>query len=306
MKKIPPIKQFRNYLIYLAIILLIKFIQLWPRRTAIKITRGIGQLSFKLAGKSKKRIEQNLIKALGNEKSPEEIKRLTKDVFMHNFSAVADYIRLPLMTKDDINSIVKVEGIEHLEKAYAEGRGVIMLTAHLGNWELLGSWVAKNDFPMAVIGARIRNPHLEKLVINFRRRCGLKNIKRGHDTRDIIKALKQGLGTGMLIDQDTKVQGEFINFFGFPAHTATAPYRLAKKYNSPIIPVFIHLHEDYTYHIEFFKEVELHNSGNEPQDMLDTLQECSTIIENIIRKHPEQWSWIHRRWKTQPNFHQAA
>ena len=237
--------------------------------------------------------------ALGNEKTPDEIKKLTRGVFMHTFSAAADYVRLPIMTTDEINSIIKVNGIEHLKKAYAKNRGVIMLSAHLGNWELLGIWIAKNGFPAAAIGARIRNPHLEKLIMKFRSQCGLKNIKRGNDTREIIKSLKQGQGIGMLIDQNTKVQGEFVNFFNLPAHTATAPYRLAKKYGSPIIPVFIHLHKDYTYHIEFLEEIKLHNTGNETQDMVNTLQDCSTVIENIILRFPEQWSWIHRRWKKQ-------
>ncbi len=306
MKKISAIKQIRNYIIYIFILLLIKFIQLWPRRTAIKITQGIGQLSFRLASKSKKRIEQHLTKAFGKEKSSKEIKELTKEVFMHSFTAAADYVRLPLMTTDEINSLIKVDGIRHLEKAYAKNRGVIMLSAHLGNWELLGIWVAKNGFPAAAIGARIRNPYLEKLVMKFRRQCGLKNIKRGNDTREIIKALRLGQGIGLLIDQSTKVQGEFVNFFGLPAHTATAPYRLAKKFGSPIIPVFIHLHKDYTYHIEFLEEIKLHNTGNETQDTIDTLQDCSTVIENIVRKYPEQWSWIHRRWKKQPKFQKSA
>jgi KDO2-lipid IV(A) lauroyltransferase len=306
MKKISAIKQLRNYIIYIFILLLIKFIQLWPRRTAIKITQGIGQLSFRLAFKSKRRIKQHLTKAFGQEKSSEEIKKLTKDVFMHSFTAAADYVRLPIMTSDEINNIIKVDGIEHLEKAYAKNRGVIMLSAHLGNWELLGVWVAKQGFPSMAVGARIRNPHLGKLVIKFRRQCGLKNIKRGNDTREIIKALKQGQGVGMLIDQSTKVQGEFVNFFGFPAHTATAPYRLAKKYGSPIIPIFIHLHKDYTYHIECLEEIKLHHSGDDHQDIIDTLQDCSTVIEGFVRKHPEQWSWIHRRWKKQPDFQKTA
>jgi KDO2-lipid IV(A) lauroyltransferase len=271
----------------------------------MKIARGIGQFSFKLAFKSKKRITQNLFKAFEKEKSPEEIRKLTKEVFLHTFSAAADYARLPIMTADDIDSIVKVEGIEHLEKAYARKRGVLMLSAHLGNWELLGIWTVLNGFPSMAVGARIRNPHLEKLVIRFREQYGLKNIKRGNDTREIIKALKQGQGVGMLIDQSTKVQGEFVNFFGYPAHTATAPYRLAKKYGSPIIPIFIHLHNDCTYHIECFPEIKLHTAGSDHQNMVNTLQDCSDTIENIIRKHPEQWSWIHRRWKKQPDLNKT-
>lgn len=306
MKKIPTIKQVRNYIIYILIRLLINFLQLWPRQIAIKITRGIGHLSFRLASKSKNRIKQQLTKVYGKEKSSEEIKKLTKDVFMHYFTAVADYVRLPIMTTAELNSLIKVDGIEHLEEAYAKNRGVIMLSAHLGNWELLGIWVPKNGFPAAAIGARIRNPYLEKLVLQFRRQCGLKNIKRGNNTREIIKALKLGQGVGMLIDQSTKVQGEFVNFFGYPAHTATAPYRLAKKYGSPIIPIFIHLHSDYSYHIECFSEIKLHTAGSEHQNMIDTLQDCSDTIENILRKHPEQWSWIHRRWKKQPKFQKSA
>ncbi len=306
MKKIPAIKQVRNYIIYIFIRLLINFLQLWPRQTTIKITRGIGQLSFRLASKSRNRIKQHLTKVYGKEKSAEEIKKLTKNVFMHSFSAAADYVRLPIMTTAEINSLIKVDGIEHLEKAYAENRGVIMLSAHLGNWELLGIWVSNNGFPAAAIGARIRNPYLEKLVMKFRRQCGLKNIKRGNDTREIIKALRLGQGVGMLIDQSTKVQGEFVDFFGYPAHTATAPYRLAKKYGSPIIPIFIHLHDDYTYHIECFPKIKLHTTGSNHQNMINTLQECSTVIENIIRKHPEQWTWIHRRWKKQPRYSKSA
>ena len=116
----------------------------------------------------------------------------------------------------------------------------------------------------------------------------------------ILRALKKGHSVGMLIDQDTKVQGVFVDFFGKPAHTPTGPSVLARKLDLPIIPIFMYMKDDLTYHLECQPPLELIKTSNQEKDIKDYTQKCSDAYEAIIRRYPEQWVWMHKRWKTQP------
>jgi KDO2-lipid IV(A) lauroyltransferase len=293
-------KKIRNDLSYLLALAVIRFLRILPRPVAIKFMRLLARFVFLFAKKERRKILRHLSMAYGSEKTPEEIQKICKNVFLHFFSVVTDYVRLPGMSRDDINKMVTVDGVENLKKAYAKGKGVILLTAHFGNWELLGAWTAQNGFPLKVVGKRLFDQHFDKLVVNIRNEAGYGNISRGNGTKEIIRTLGKGQGIGMLIDQDTDVQGVFVDFFGHPAHTASAPFRLAKKYDTPIIPIFARLRSDFSYHIECLEPVAIADSADEDQDMVDTLQRCSDAIEQFIRQYPEQWAWMHRRWKKQP------
>lgn len=300
MRRISIWKKIRNNLSYLLVLALIKFLRILPRQVAIKLMRLVGRLVFFLAKHERKKIIRHLNLAYGQEKTQEEMQGICKNVFLHFFTVVTDYARLPVMSRDDINKIVTVDGIENLQKAYAKGKGVILLTAHFGNWELLGAWTAQNGFPLKVVGKELFDPNFDKLIVTIRNEAGYGNISRGNGTKEIIRTLARGQGIGMLIDQDTNVQGVYVNFFGHPAHTASAPFRLAKKYDTPLIPIFACLRSDLTYHIKCLEPIALAHSTNEDQDMVDTIQKCSDIIEQTIRQHPGQWAWMHKRWKKQP------
>lgn len=279
---------------------LIWFLRRLSRRQAIALMRLVGRLLFLLDTRGRARTLRHLSMAFGKEKSPAEIDRLAAGVYRHFSTALADIMRLPLLLAAGLDSLIQARGMHHLDQALATGQGVLMITGHFGNWELLGAWMAKSGYPLRVVGAPLENPGLDQIVVEMRNQAGYTNIARGEATRDIIRYLRQGAAIGMLIDQDTRVQGVFVSFFGHPAHTPTGPVLLARKFKLPIIPIFMHLKDDLTYQVECEPPLALRHTDDEAGDILANTQACSDAYERIIRRFPEQWVWMHKRWKTQP------
>lgn len=295
-------KEIRNSALYIVVMFFMQILRLLPRRWAIGVMRTFARLTFALSKRNRNKTIKHLTMAYGDEKTPEEINELARNVFLHFFTVTVDLARLPIIIKKGINKLTTVEGIEHLDKAIASTKtGIMMLTAHFGNWELLGAWLAQNGYPMRVVGMPLFDPRLDKILVNTRNKAGYTNIARGSGTREIIRSLREGYAIGMLIDQDTNVQGTFVNFFGRPTWTPTGPLVLARKFKVPVVPIFMSLQDDYTYHIECKEPVNLEYTENEAKDLEINTQKVSDIYEETIRRNPSQWVWIHKRWKTQPN-----
>jgi len=155
-------------------------------------------------------------------------------------------------------------------------------------------------YPVSVVGRSLNNRRLDRLLVAHRERFGLRNIARGKATRQILRALHRGEMVGFLIDQDTEVEGTFVDFFGRSAYTPTGPITLALKLGAPIVPVAIHRERDDTYHLVVRPRMELAQTGDETEDKRINTANCSKILEDFIREHPAQWVWMHRRWKTTP------
>jgi len=293
-------KQIKNDLIYLAARIFVKLVRWLPRRAALAMMRRLGVWAYYLARKEREKTIRHLTWAFGLEKSVAEISELARRVFRHWGAAAADAIRTPMLTADELARMVNVEGEEHLRRARAAGRGVIILTGHFGNWELLASWIARNGYPLYVVGRSAYDPRLDRMIVAGRAQAGYRNIARGKGTREIVRTLKENQCLGLLIDQDTKVEGVFVDFFHRPAHTAIGPAVLAKKYGAAIVPTFIYLLTDDTYHIEFQPALRLEFSNDHDQNWTPLIQQCSDTIENMVRRYPEQWVWMHERWKKTP------
>jgi len=299
-------KRAKNDFIYFAAVLAVRFLRASSRLTAIRFMRGLGWIAFHLAHSERRKTVEHLSRAFAADKSPARIRAMAKGVFLHFATAAADAIRLPNLIRDDLNRLVTHSGMHYLENALARGNGVIALTAHFGNWELLGAWLAQRGYPLKVVGRRAYDPRLDRMIVETRNQCGYTNITRGAGTREIIRTLRRGQILGMLIDQDTRVEGVFVDFFNQPAHTATGPVELARKFGSPIVPIFLRLRNDLTYRIECQEPMELVSSGDEKRDLHINTQKCSHIYENIIKRYPEQWAWMHERWKKKPALQTSA
>lgn len=295
-----PAKKLRNDLFYLLVVWFIRLVRLLPRRTTLTMMRLLGRLGFALARGPRGRTIKHLTFVYGHQKSAAAIKDLARRVFIHFATAAGDLLRLPVILKNDINKLVTASGLEHLDRAFATGHGLLMITCHFGNWEILGAWLAKNGYRMNVVGTTLFDPRLDQILVETRNNAGYTNIARGKGTRDIIRTLKKGEAVGMLIDQDTKADGVFVNFFGRPAHTPTGPVVLARRLGLPIIPIFCYLKDDFTYQIDCLPPLELVKTDNEAYDILVNTQKCSDAYETMIRRFPEQWVWMHKRWKNQP------
>jgi KDO2-lipid IV(A) lauroyltransferase len=292
-------KRIRRWLVYIFVLFFVKVLRSVDRLTAIRLTLLIGRIAFCLAKGARNRTIRHLTWAFGNEKSPEEIRSLAQKTFLNLAVTTADAIRLPILIEQGLNNFVTVEGFHHLEKARAKGKGTIFLSGHFGNWELLAAWVVQNGIPLKVIGRPAYDPRLDEMLVDVRNKAGYTNIPRGKGTKEIVRSLKRGYALGLLIDQDTRVKGVFVDFFDRPAHTATGPVILSQKFGAPIVPIFIRLREDLTYHVYCGEELSLENTGDKERDLIVNTQKCSDVYERIIRRFPDQWVWMHQRWKKQ-------
>jgi KDO2-lipid IV(A) lauroyltransferase len=286
---------------YILVALLVKVIRDIPRHYGIAVMKSMANLFHILAPEHHAVMIYNLTLAFGDEKTVGEIQRIARDVPRHFAIAGVDSLRIPNMIREGLDRYVKSDNMHILDEAMRSGKGAVILTGHFGNWELMGAYVAQKQYPIHVVGSPLKNPLLDHLLVTMRNNAGYRNIPRGKNPREILKTLKKGGFLGVLIDQDIKkINGVFVNFFGRKAHTPIGPVVLASRFEIPIIPMFMHLEKDLTYHIQCFDPIELIHSGDAENDILVNTQKCSDVYEKVIRRHPEQWAWIHRRWKRKP------
>jgi len=293
-------RKIKHRVIYSSVLAFVAFLRCLPRRAAFKMTRGMGWAAFYLLKSKRVRTLKHLTAAFGREKSASDIRRIAKQVFLNFGAFAADAVLAPRLMGNGIHKLITAEGLEHLDSLSRNNEGAILLTAHFGNWELLAAWVARCGYKFKVVAAPQTNPWTNRLIADMRKGAGYQSIERGNHTREILRALAGGHSIGVLIDQGTKVDGVFVKFFDQWACTPVGPVRLALKYGLKIIPVFIHLRSDDTYHVEVKGPLSLVVTGDKRHDLIVNTQMCSDVYEAVIREHPEQWLWVMRRWKKQP------
>jgi len=291
-----------NLGIYYLVVALVRFLNLIPRKAGIGLMRWLSFPFYLLSIKQRRLTILHLTQVFGGEKSEREIKRMARNVFRHFATVGVDAVRMPLLLKEGIDRYVTAENMHYLEEAYKKGRGMILLTGHFGNWELMGAWVASRGYPLHVIGSSESNPWVNDYIVEHRRKAGYITIARAKETRKIIKALQKGYPLGILMDQDTRAKGIFVDFFGKKANTPIGPILLARRYNIPIVPMFMNIKESLTYHVKCLEPIILSDTGNPEKDLYADVWKCNEIYEKVIREHPEQWAWMHRRWRRQPDL----
>jgi Kdo2-lipid IVA lauroyltransferase/acyltransferase len=269
---------------YFMMALVMKAIQAMPRRYGIGIMSALADVFHILAPEHHAVMIYNLKLAFGDEKTVREIQKIAQDVPRHFAVVGVDTLRIPNIIREGIDCYVKAENMHILDEALRAGNGAILLTGHFGNWELLGAYVAQKNYPIQVVGTPLKNPLLDKLLVNMRNGAGYLNRPRGKSAKEILRALKEGALLGILMDQDIKnLNGVFVDFFGRKAHTPIGPVVLAAKFGIPIIPMFMHLEKDLTYHIQCFDPIELTHTGDTERDIVTNTQNCSDVYEKIIR-----------------------
>ncbi len=218
----------------------------------------------------------------------------------HFGRSLAEILLFDAKSVDSLLSKVEVHGLEIIQEEMKKGRGAIMITAHLGNWELLGAFLTSRGLPLKVVATRSHNRKINELLVYLRKSRKVETIYRHDSPRQMLKALKNNCLLGMLIDQDTKVDGVFVDFFGQPAYTAKGPAVLSMATGAPVIPTFIRRTPEGGHEVFIEEPVEMEKTKDKEKDILINTQKLSRIIEKYIRKYPEQWVWMHNRWKTRP------
>lgn len=216
--------------------------------------------------------------------------------------SVLSFARSPRLTPENITDWIRYDGFEHYERARAGGKGVLFLTAHLGNWELSALAHGLYGHPMSIVVRPLDNPHLDRLVTRHRTLSGNRIIEKTDSPRRIFEALDAGRDVGVLIDQNASLEsGVFVDFFGVKACASTGLTKLALRTRAPVVPGFALWEPSQgRYVLRFWPPLDMTVSGDAQIDVQVNTQRMHSLLESIIRRYPDQWLWIHRRWKTRP------
>ena len=214
----------------------------------------------------------------------------------------AEFAHFPLYTKENIDRIVLLDGFENFASAQARGKGVLFLTGHMSAWELAPFAQALFGHPLHFLVRAIDNSRVDALVTRYRCRSGNLPIEKNQSARAVLKTLHAGGTVGILADHNTlPAEGVFVDFFGIPACTTAGLARFALHSDAAVVPGFLHWDAALRkYRLCFEPAVELTRSGDEATDIRENTQRFTRVIENYVRKYPDQWLWLHRRWKTRP------
>ncbi len=277
-----------------------RIVLLLPRKTALNLGVLLAGLLFLLSRREKARAFSNLSMAFGTEKSPRGILRICRLCFENLGKGLMEVLQFPRLNSENLGRLVSFEGKQNIDEALNKGKGVIVLTAHFGNWELLGASLALLGYDVAFIVRPVRSPRLEALVNENRESMGIECIYRGTSIKKALWCLRRNGVLGILSDIDTRVDGVFVDFFGRPAFTPRGPVSIALRTGSTLVPMFIIRQEDDTHRIVAERHLELKLTGDQEKDIKLNTARFTKIIESYIRKYPEQWIWVHQRWKTRP------
>jgi KDO2-lipid IV(A) lauroyltransferase len=244
------------------------------------------------------KIIAHLSLAYGREKSVRDIYVLARLNFIMLGKNAGDVFRsMRVKSLSDLEKFLITSGLENFEHANLRNKGVIFLTSHLGAFDLQITNMALRGLKPNIIGTTLKDPRLNDLLVNYRNAFGAIAIERGKETFRLIKALKSGGAIAILIDHATKVKSVYVDFFGMPASTPIGAAVLAMKTGAAVIPTTIYLGEDNKQHMEILPEIPVTITGDEEKDIVTNTQRFTTFIEEQVRKHPEQWVWMHERWK---------
>jgi KDO2-lipid IV(A) lauroyltransferase len=272
-----------------------------PRWLARLLAEGLAWAVFHALGRLRRVGERNLSLALPGLPKGEHGKIL-RSVYRYLGWQLVEFCRMPRYTRENTQHWIRTDGLEHYLAAEALGRGVLVLTGHLGAWELSSFYHSLMGHPMGMVIRRLDNRRLDEFVNGIRCLHGNRVLHKDDFARGLLTAMHEGGAVGILMDTNmTPPQGEFVKFFGIPACTASGLARIALKTGAAVLPGFM-LWEpaEKKYVLHFGRQMHFSETGDTEADVLAATQKCNDVLESWIRRYPEQWLWIHRRWKTRP------
>jgi KDO2-lipid IV(A) lauroyltransferase len=291
----------KEWLEYAPVWLILKILGALPRRVTRGFAASVTSLLFSLQPKLQKTAEFNLRLAFPDWTDAQR-KDVTRKMVRNLGWMAAEFARLPRLRKENIENVVILEGHENFLEGQRRGKGVLYLTGHIGAWELSSFAHALYGFPLHYMARPLDNKHLDALVNQYRCASGNLPIFKNESARVMLKILKDSGTVGILADQNTlPAEGVFVDFFGKSACTTTGLARVALHTGAAVVPGYAYWDETVQkYRLRFEPLVELIQTGDTERDVFENTQKFSKVIEQIIRKHPDQWVWVHKRWKTRP------
>jgi KDO2-lipid IV(A) lauroyltransferase len=285
--------------------LLLGFLGVLPRSVARALSIGVSRLSYRLLGGLRKAGTRSLEIAYP-EMAANEQQRLLRGTFESLGRVLGEVSQFPKYSKEKMASMVDFRFDDYMQDLYdqvkREKRGVLITTGHLGNWELLVQTFAVWHEPMSYLARPIDNPLIEDLTVAMRTRFGNTPLNKTNSARTAIGLLREGKIVGVLADVNAHPkEGVFVPFFDVSACTTAGPATLAIRTNALLFPIFcVYDHKTRKYKIVHGQAIEPANTGDREADITSTTAAYTAEIEKIIRQYPDQWLWIHKRWKTRP------
>lgn len=297
MKKL---KKIKNNLIYYSVVFLVWFFNSVPRSLAVFIGSTIGYAAYMVSKRDRSKAERNLKLIYGNCLSAGQRKAIAGNVLINFGKNVADVVRFKKYYHGQIRNLIDTEGMEHFDRVYKRSKGVIAVTGHIGNFELLAAFFAGSGYKAAVIGRKVYDRRLDKILVENRESVGIVNIDTEDSPRKILKALKEGYALGVLIDTDSmRVRSEFIPAFGRLSYTPVGQSILGLKSGAGFVPMAC-IRNRGRYKIVVKPEIVVEPSGDFEKDVYNITKKCTEALEEIVNENKDQWIWIHNRWLTRP------
>jgi len=279
-------------------LLLEKFLMKLPHGTRKSFFIFLAKLAKNLSAKTRKVVRTNLNFAFNNTMSEKEITTITDYSFKNLLLNFLHLMEIRHMSKEDLAQRVTIENLEVVEKIHKEGRAIIYVTTHYSSWELGGATLGAFVEPLGAVYKRMKDKRYEKWVLESRSHFGNVNLEKTNVMKKLIKLVKEKKAIGMLID--TKIpakDGVMVEFFGKTISQTSAPAFLARKYNAAIVPVAMRTDDDENYTLMIFDELEVPQSEDVKADIAQATQHQAKWLEELIRREPKFWFWLHRRFK---------
>ncbi len=262
---------------------------------------ALGHLAYRTMRRYRRVAMSNLRRAYGDQWSDAQIEACARASFRGvGRTLVEFFLRQPRITMEQIAAEVGFEGQEHFEAAFERGKGVVLVTAHYGNWEMMGPRLACAGYQVHAVSRTADDPALDRMIERIRTRTGLRQIPRRRAAREGLLALRQNQVLAILLDQNTLRGGVFVPFFGHPASTATGPAAFALKTGAAVIPTFCRREANGRHTMRAWPPIYPVPTSDRDRDILTLTAAMTAVIEQQIREQPEDWCWIHDRWKTRP------
>jgi KDO2-lipid IV(A) lauroyltransferase len=279
----------------------LKTLGLLPRPAARLVGASFARVAYALRAPLRRAANFNLQLAFPEMKGVDRRRILCGMVRQVGWMA-GEFSQFPKYTREKIERIVVFDGFENFDAARRRGKGVLFLTGHMSAWELAPFAHALYGYPLHFLVRPVANRRVDALINDYRCRSGNRPIEKNRSAREVLKVLKQGGIVGILADQNTWLdEAVFVNFFGIPAATTSGLARIALRTDAAVVPGFLCWDQQRRrYGLRFEPAVELVRSGDEETDVRESTARFTKVIEDYVRAHPEQWLWVHKRWKTRP------
>jgi Kdo2-lipid IVA lauroyltransferase/acyltransferase len=270
-----------------------------PEALAVRLGVGLGRMFWLLSPARRRIARQNIAKAMPDAWTPPQLARLVRQVFVHiGLTAVEALWMRSHLRRDNIADRLTIDNLAIPEALMAEGRGVIAVTMHLGNWELMGAGMAAHIGNVSVLARPVNNPRVRAYTTRLREAFGMEVLSTRDGVRPMMRALNEGRMLGILIDQHVNRASVPVRFFGREAATTAVVASLALRMDVPVLVGYaVREGLSFRHRGNFEDPLELTRTGTMDADVVANTQRLNDTLEKIVRRHPEQWLWTHRRWK---------